>query len=128
MNYTEGLTVSICKYLSNVHLHPQPRILFAVMLSLKDFYTTNRAPNDEEKGTIKQFVAKYDDKLATISNKIRDLEAQLRALNHEKVALHSSMPFCHSANFQRTLFARSSLHVYRQDETPLCQTQKRRSS
>ena len=57
------------------------------MTSLEELFTTNRAPNDEEQKILKQFAAEYDDKLKTITNKIRDLEAQLQVLRDDKAAI-----------------------------------------
>ncbi|KJA25729.1 hypothetical protein HYPSUDRAFT_37174 [Hypholoma sublateritium FD-334 SS-4] len=64
------------------------------MISLEDFFTTNRAPNDGEQKTLRHLVTEYDEKLRTITNKISDLEAQLQILNDEKRAvLEAAAPF-----------------------------------
>ncbi len=61
------------------------------MESLKDLFSTNRAPNDEEKRRLKRLVAEYDDRLWSITNKISVLETQLQILNDEKRAVLESM-------------------------------------
>ncbi|KJA18404.1 hypothetical protein HYPSUDRAFT_45255 [Hypholoma sublateritium FD-334 SS-4] len=64
------------------------------MISLEDFFTTNRAPNDEEHKILKHLAAEYDDRLTTITNKISDLEAQLQILNDEKtLIMEAAAPF-----------------------------------
>ena len=57
------------------------------MISVEDFFTTNRAPNDEELEILQHSVSDYRDKLAPINGKIFDLQAQLQILGNEQRAI-----------------------------------------
>ncbi len=57
------------------------------MESLGHLLRTNQAPNDDERGRLKETLAGNDETLSAITEKISALEEQLRSLNEEKAAL-----------------------------------------